>query len=126
VTAHQEDELEVYAAGLAQLAGTIEWEPADYAFAVRLSMELRQNWVQKVGGLPPLIKRVAKHIQAKGMDQSAAIATAVNVVKKYCANHDLNFPGKQNVSAKTVAEGCAAVADWEAKRARSHAQSGSK
>jgi hypothetical protein len=111
----------VFAVGLAELAATTEWSTAELAEAHALAGELRQNWVQQVGGLPPLIKRVAKHIQAKGATQSIAIATAVNVVKKYCANHDLNFPGKQNVSAKTVAEGCAAVADWMAKRARARA-----
>lgn len=79
------------------------------------------NWVTEAGGLPPLIKRISIHLQAKGMDQSRAIATAVNVAKRYCANPDsLNFPGLQKGSAKTRAEGCAAVADWERKKASRH------
>jgi 2'-5' RNA ligase len=79
------------------------------------------NWVDKVGGLPKFIKRIVKHLSAKGMDKSRAIATAVNVVKKMCASGDTNFPGKQNVNAGSRAEACGAVADWERKKAQSHA-----
>jgi hypothetical protein len=55
------------------------------------------------------------------MDESRAIATAVNVVKKACATGDLNFPGIQQENAGSKAEACAAVADWERKKAQSHA-----
>jgi hypothetical protein len=79
------------------------------------------NWVEKVGGLPKYIKRIAKHLQEKGMAQGHAIATAVNVVKKACATGDLNFPGVQHENAGSQAEACAAVAEWEEKKARSHA-----
>lgn len=75
------------------------------------------NWVEKSGGLPPYIKRIAKHLQAKGKDESQAIATAVNVVKKMCATGDVNFPGKQQVNAGSQAEACAAVKSWEQKKA---------
>jgi hypothetical protein len=85
-----------------------EWTPEELA-----------NWVEKAGGLPPYIKRIAKHLQAKGKDTSQAIATAVNVVKKMCATGDVNFPGKQQVNAGSQAEACKAVADWEAKKAKS-------
>lgn len=74
------------------------------------------NWVEKAGGLPGYIKRIAKHLQAEGMDQSRAIATAVNAAKKMCATGDTNFPGKQQVNAGSQAEACAAVADWEKKK----------
>jgi hypothetical protein len=79
------------------------------------------NWVEKAGGLPQYIKRISKHLQEKGMDQSRAIATAVNVAKKMCASGDLNYPGLQKVNPGSRAEACAAVADWEAKKAKSHA-----
>lgn len=77
------------------------------------------NWVEKAGGLPPYIKRIAKHLQEKGMDESRAIATAVNAAKKMCATGDTNFPGSQDVNAGSRAEACAAVAQWEAKKAKS-------
>lgn len=79
------------------------------------------NWVDKVGGLPKFIKRIVKHLSAKGMEKSRAIATAVNVVKKMCASGDTNWPGKQDVNAGSRAEACGAVADWERKKAQSHA-----
>jgi hypothetical protein len=79
------------------------------------------NWVEKVGGLPKFIKRIKKHLEEKGMAASRAIATAVNVVKKMCASGDTNWPGKQDVNAGSRAQACAAVADWERKKAQSHA-----
>lgn len=79
------------------------------------------NWVSKAGGLPSFIKRVVKHLKAKGMAESHAIATAVNVVKKMCASGDTNWKGVQHVNAGSQAAACAAVAQWEAKKARAHA-----
>jgi hypothetical protein len=79
------------------------------------------NWVEKVGGLPKFIKRIRNHLTRKGMPMSRAIATAVNVVKKMCASGDTNWPGKQNVNAGSRAQACAAAAEWETKKARSHA-----
>jgi hypothetical protein len=75
------------------------------------------NWVEKAGGLPGYIKRIVKHLQEKGMDESRAIATAVNVAKKMCATGDTNWPGKQQVNPGSQAEACAAVARWEAMKA---------
>lgn len=77
------------------------------------------NWVEKAGGLPSYIKRIAKHLQKKGFDESRAIATAVNATKRMCATGDLNFPGVQQVNAGSRAQACEAVAEWEAKKAAS-------
>lgn len=78
----------------------------------------KENWVDKAGGLPSYIERIAKHLHyEKGMSISHAIATAVNVVKKMCAGGDLNFPGSQKVNAGSRAQACAAVAQWEKKKA---------
>jgi hypothetical protein len=79
----------------------------------------KKNWVDKAGGLPKYIERIAKHLHyEKGMDIGHAIAMAVNVVKKMCAAGDTNFPGKQNVNAGSRAEACAAVKQWESKKLR--------
>jgi peptidoglycan hydrolase-like protein with peptidoglycan-binding domain len=79
----------------------------------------KKNWVDKAGGLPKYIERIAKHLHyEKGMDIGHAIAVAVNVVKKMCAAGDTNFPGKQNVNAGSRAEACAAVKQWESKKLR--------
>jgi len=72
------------------------------------------NWVEQVGGLPSFIKRVAKHIfyDSPGMTVSHAIAAAVEQCKKWAA--------KGNPKA------AAAIAQWEAKRAASHAKTAVK
>lgn len=70
------------------------------------------NWVEDRGGLPPYIKRVAKHI---GGSESESIAAAINFAKHVCSTGDVkNWPGVQNVNAGSRAEACAAVAAWEA------------
>lgn len=64
----------------------------------------KENWVEKAGGLPNYIRRIAKHIHSdSGLSISHAIAAAVNRVKVLCA--------------KGNAEACAAVASWERKKA---------
>lgn len=81
----------------------------------------KMNWVEKTGGLPPYIKRIARHLKQRGYNESQAIAIAVNAAKKMCATGDLNFPGKQNVNVKSRAEACKAVTEWYARRAKARA-----
>ena len=77
----------------------------------------KENWVDKAGGLPSYIERIAKHLHyEKGFTISHAIATGVNTVKKWCAG------GKGNTTAATKAKACAAVAEWEAKKAKGKAK----
>lgn len=86
-----------------------------------------KNWVENAGGLPMYIRRIANHLNAEqGMTISHAIATAVNVVKKMCASGDTNWPGKQNVNAGSHAEACAAVVEWERKKASARVSKGIK
>jgi len=72
------------------------------------------NWVEKVGGLPSYIKRIAKHIfyDSQPMTVSHAIAAAVERVKV--------------LAAKGNAQAIAALAQWEAKRGASHAKTAAK
>jgi hypothetical protein len=95
----------------------LEWELAFSPSDADVELAKKKNWVEKAGGLPKYIKRIAKHLQEKGMEQSRAIATAVNAAKKMCSTGDVNFPGKQEVNPGSKAEACAAVADWEKKKA---------
>lgn len=92
----------------------------------RLNMSPKENWVDKVGGLPDYMDRIAVHLVEKGMDRSRAIATAVNVAKKMCATGDINFPGLQHVNPGSRAEACNAVREWEEKKAKAHAMSAAK
>lgn len=86
----------------------------------------KPNWVDQNGGLPPYVKRIARHLKKKGMQESHAIATAVNVVKKMCTSGDLNWPGKQNANKGSKAQACAAVAKWESMKAKQKGKSGGK
>jgi hypothetical protein len=71
---------------------------------------------RKVLHLPKYIKRISKHLRAKGMAQGRAIATAVNAAKKMCATGDTSLPGKQDINPGSKAEACAAVAQWKKDR----------
>lgn len=94
------------------------------SFHADLNKSPKYNWVEKVGGFPKgnWIYRAAKHLHAdQGMPVGRAIATAINAAKKGCATGDLNFPGVQQVNAKSRAEMCAAVAQWERMKAQARA-----
>jgi hypothetical protein len=91
----------------------------------QLDRSPKANWVERVGGLPSYIERIAVHLHnERGYDISRAIATAVNAAKKMCLTGDLNFGGVQHVNSGSRAEACAAVAEWEAKKAASHTTKG--
>jgi HK97 family phage prohead protease len=75
------------------------------------------NWVTNVGGLPAFIRAIAHALIRSGHSESQAIQLAVGVVKNWAS-------GQGHVSAKTRAKAAAAVAEWEAKKAASHASRG--
>lgn len=75
----------------------------------------RQNWVDKVGGLPPFIRAIAHALIRNGKSEGNAIQIAVGTVQRWAR-------GEGNVSAKTRAKAAAAIADWEKKKASSHAK----
>lgn len=81
------------------------------------------NWVERTGGLPSYIERIAKHLHyEKGYTISHAIATAVNVVKRWAVGGTVTRAGNtQHVSPATAAKAAKAVAEWEAKKRASHA-----
>lgn len=71
------------------------------------------NWVDAAGGLPSYIERIAKHIHSdSGLSISHSIAAAVNRVKKLAASGN--------------AQAIKALAEWNAKRAKSKAKSSVK
>lgn len=87
----------------------------------------RANWVEKSGGLPRYIERIALHlVHERGFSVSHAVATSVNAAKTWCRTGDVaQWPGFQNINPGSRAEACAAVAQWEAKRAAARARKGS-
>ena len=75
------------------------------------------NWVEKEGGLPNYICHIAKALRdEKGMPTGRAIAIAVSRCKVWAA-------GGGDVDADTRAKAAAAIAQWEKKKAASHAKS---
>lgn len=88
------------------------------------------NWVEKAGGLPTYIERIAKHLHyEKGMTISHAIATAVNTVKRWARKGGVvkyGDPNSKNVTTITAAQAAKAVAEWEAKKASAKARSGGR
>jgi hypothetical protein len=76
----------------------------------------KKNWVENVGGLPKYIEKVAKSLHEKrGMTISRAIATAISRIKVWARGGD-------NVDPDTQAKAAKALAEWNAKRARSKAK----
>lgn len=72
----------------------------------------KHNWVDEVGGLPSYIHSVACSLVKSGHDVSSAIAIAVSRMKVWAATGD----------ADTKAKAGAALAEWEAKKAKSHSK----
>jgi hypothetical protein len=76
------------------------------------------NWVQKAGGLPDYICRIARAIKKTGKTTSEAIAIAVSRIKVWASG--------KGVDKDTQAKAAAALAEWEEERAKSHVKSGAK
>lgn len=86
----------------------------------RLDRSPKKNWVEKSGGLPKYIEKIAFSLHTKrGMTISRAIATAISRVKKWALGGD-------NVNADTVAKSVAAVAAWEALKLKNKARRATK
>lgn len=80
----------------------------------------KKNWVEESGQLPAYIQHIAKDLhEERGMTLSHAIAVAISKVKKWAAGGD-------NVKADTRAKAAAAVAEWEALKAKNAARSAAK
>lgn len=77
------------------------------------------NWVDDVGGLPAYIRDIADSLIERGFSESRAIATAVNTVKRWARKGPAAAGGEGSVTAKTQAKAIKALAEWEAKKARS-------
>lgn len=71
------------------------------------------NWVARAGGLPKYIRMVAHALIRHGKPESTAISMAVGIVRNWAE-------GKGKVSPKVRAAAAKAIAEWEAKKAKSH------
>lgn len=66
----------------------------------------KENWVERGGGLPPYVRKLARAIMKTGKSKSQAIAIAISRIKKWAAGGD-------DVDADTKAKAAAALAKWE-------------
>ena len=71
----------------------------------------KHNWVEDAGGLPPYVRKLARAISKSGHSLSSSIAIAISRVKAWAA-------GGGDVDADTRAKAVAALAQWEAAKAR--------
>lgn len=82
----------------------------------------RSNWVQKNGGLPNYICHIARAITKNGHSIQEAIPMAIGTAKRWAAGGTTNGTARaKHVHPVTMAKAAAAVAQWEALRARAHA-----
>lgn len=78
-----------------------------------LNVSPKKNWVEKKGGLPPYVCRVARGIMRSGRSRQTAIQMAIGRVKVWAA-------GGGNVKADTRAKAAKAVAQWEKMKLSAH------
>lgn len=76
---------------------------------------LGKNWVTSVGGLPLFARAIAHALMRDGHSESEAIQLAIGVIQNWAS-------GRGKVTAKTQAKASAALAEWNAKKAASHAK----
>ncbi len=76
-------------------------------------------WHHKGMQLPAFVQHIARDLMAeRGMDESRAIATAIALIKRWAA-------GGKDVKPETRAKAVAALAEWEALKAKAGASKGS-
>lgn len=74
----------------------------------------RKNWVERGGGLPAYIDKIANDLHTeRGMPISRAIAVAISRCKLWAAGGDGIKPDTQVKAAKAIAE-------WEKMKAKAH------
>lgn len=73
----------------------------------------KKNWVENAGGLPKYIRMVAHALIRSGKPKDKAISMAIGIVRNWAE-------GKGKVSPKVRAAAAKAIAEWEAKKAKSH------
>lgn len=77
------------------------------------SLSTTSNWIAKAGGLPPYVRAVARGIMRNGHSESEAIQMAIGVMSNWIAS--------PHTKPETKAKATAALAWWEALKAKAHA-----
>lgn len=79
--------------------------------ASSLNRSPKKNWVENAGGLPKYFRMVAHALIRAGRPRSVAIRMAIGIVRNWAT-------GQGNVSPKVRAAAVKAMAEWEAKKAK--------
>jgi hypothetical protein len=79
-----------------------------------LDRSSKHNWVENEGGLPEYICEIARAIERGGKDLESAIPIAISRCRVWATG--------KGVNAKTQAKAAAAIAQWDAKKARADAK----
>jgi hypothetical protein len=79
-----------------------------------LDRSSKHNWVENEGGLPEYICEIARAIERGGKDLESAIPIAISRCRVWATG--------KGVNAKTQAKAAAAIAQWDAKKARANAK----
>lgn len=81
-----------------------------------------KNWVTKAGGLPMYIRRVANQlIHSRKIPEEKAVPMAVGIVRRWCETGEQDWNvHRGSINPHSRAEACAALAEWEQKKASTH------
>lgn len=102
-------------AALAEYADMVidrDLELEEKASSAPLSASTTSNWVARAGGLPPYVRDVVRGVMKSGKTEEEAIPIAIGRIKTWIATG----------SAATKAKASAALAQWEALKAKNGAK----
>lgn len=86
------------------------------------SASTTDNWIARLGGLPPYIRGVTRGVMKSGHDFQSALAIAIGVMSHWAKGENpWSKHGVGHVTPATQAKATAALAEWEAKKAAAHA-----
>lgn len=80
------------------------------------SSSTTDNWVARLGGLPPYIRGVCRGIMKSGKSFEEALPMAIGIMRTWAAGGP-TFGKNTHASAATKAKAAAALAQWEAMKA---------
>jgi hypothetical protein len=88
------------------------------------STSTTDNWVARNGGLPSYIRAVTRGIEKSGHSFSESLSMAISVMHIWATGHNpWSKDHKGHVTPAVQAKATAALAEWEALKAKAHASS---
>lgn len=97
---------------------------SDFEFRIDespFSASTTDNWVARLGGLPPYIRGVTRGLMKNGHDFREALQIAIGVMGRWAAGGE-TWGHKSHATPATRAKAAAALAQWEAMKAAAHSK----